>query len=394
MALHVEIDAAGRDGDPGDGGAHEVTMGRQGRRLGHALAIGALGALVIGAIVSGGRPDRGAPATTTTPGAGLPGRGSLLDRPTGLAILAASDGRIVRIDLDDGTVVSAPADLAGRAYLVRTLRGVLTVSFERGSVLFPDDGAAPVRLGLGTPNYLGEGPRGRLWFADYAASADTSVRYVDTDRLAPAVTVDTAGLQGRLVGDGAAGLLAEAAGRTVRLRGRAGAPEPVAVGSPVAAANGFVVERICDDAAPCRLAVLDTRIGTARMLPATGGNDEAGFGILVSPDGRWIVTARLVSAGNDRIRAQRTLVGVDGTVVDLGPTDSPCLGSGCEDSPSWAADGSILVGTRTGGELWVWQPGLSLPQTLTLTLPTGVTLVQASLAVVPRAMSLPATPTP
>ena len=327
------------------------------------------------------------------------GAAPVLGEATGLAALVVSGDRVFRVDLDDPVVTLAGLDVHGTSVVARSTLGLLVFSYDRRPVLYGADGAAPVALGADDgagAGYAGEGPPGRLWFTDYANGAPR-LRFVEPAQSVAAVDVDLADVNGstaiRVVTDGTLGALVVAPGGTYLATGDA-PPRRVTTGVVSAAAGGFALEHTCDVRLRCTAAMLDLRSGVRRTLPVSLP-DATGFGGLVAPDGRFAVTAELLGASNDTIRARLAVAGVDGTTVDLGATASLCV-AGCQGAPTWSPDGRWLAGLRDSATLWFWRPGLDAARTIELPNATldGWLLSAQSMVLVPRAWSLSTAPAP
>ena len=319
-------------------------------------------------------PQTAAPPTTTTtaPGPISIGTAPLLGEPTGLAALVVvAAGHVLRIDFDTATATPTPVELNGDgAYLARTSLGMLVATFQRrGEVrLYRYDGSEPSTIDVpGT--FIGEGPPGRLWFSDYenAVFGVPRLHYIEPASGDGVVNVGLDTPTSNMLVDGS-GLLTVAPGGTYRVQPPA-PPTRISTGTAIGAGDHFVVERSCDRQLRCDVAVLDTSTGRRRPVSVVGlASLETGLGgALVSPDGKWVASMQLVVENNIG-HGRLTVAGVDGSVVDLGGFENPCISPQCPTSPSWSADGSWLIGVRDHETIWAWRPGLSAP----LEVPTAV----------------------
>ncbi len=323
------------------------------------------------------------------------GNGPALGVPSGLVALVVAGDRVFRVDLDDPTVTLTSIVVDGQRPMARTTIGLLVARYGNEPILVPPDGGDPIPLAV-SGSYVGEGPPGRLWFADEELGrfrlrfvAPTSAGAVVEAELGDAPDV---GLGGRLVVvDGELGALAVGPDGTYLVSGAA-PPRRISPGRVSGAAGAFALEQHCAEQLDCTTVVLDVGTGERRALPSATP-DTAGFGAALSPDGRYVVVSSLLGAGNNVVHARLTLVGLDGTSVELGGSESVCVVA-CAGAPAWSPDGSWLVGVRDTGTLWAWAPGRDAPVTITLPNATvdGWPLYAASVVVVPAAWTLTTLP--
>jgi len=332
------------------------------------------------------------PTSTTLAGPVSVGTAPLFGEVIGLDALVVSAGRAYRIDLDAATAVPIPIAFLGGGFVVPISLGVLAVPFDQfAAVLYPYDGSTPRTVATAGPRFVGEGPPGRLWFIDYQGTATGSrLGYVDTASSDALVAVETETRLGGFLPDGISGVLTVAPGGTYRIVPPQSA-ERISDGAAIAARNGYVVEAMCDGQLRCGYAMLDTTSATRRPLPTPPGAGRDGFGALISPDGQWVAAQSAPSS--DAMNGRLTIVGVDGSVADLGVADSVCEGPFCLGAAGWAPDRSVLVGVRGGGTVWMWRPGFTEPRTAPLSVLIGnVQLDPASIVLIPHEATFSSVP--
>ena len=340
-------------------------------------------------------PGTAAPlSTTTVPGPVSIGTAPLLGEPTGLAALVVAGERVFRIDFDAAAAMPINGGISNNALSAPTSLGLLYNISQVASVLYPYDGSTARTLNV-RGSFLGEGPLGRFWFVDYdeAELGKAHVRFVETASSDAVTEVDVGAPTDNLFVDGH-GLLAVAPGGTYRIDPPS-PPTRISDGIAVAAANNFIVERSCDRQLRCAIVVLDTRTGRRRTLLndlRTSQRDGLG-GAVISPDGEWVATMQPVF-DNNVVHGRLSINGADGSTIDIGEIENPCVDPRCFASPRWSPDGSWLIGLRDQQTMWAWRPGLTAP--LDVRLPVelnGSAPGIGSIVVIPQSVRFGSPPT-
>jgi hypothetical protein len=335
---------------------------RRPRRAWLLLVAAALVTGVVAFLVIGGRnEDEGATSTTATPTTAAPttqpattastpptsvtvtgppalvatpGRGPVLDAPTGRRLVGVTRGRsggwdLIDVELDSGDMVRAP--IPGLSDLDQYGAGVIPVA--RGGLVYGPSGPAALVLDDGDVSFVGTdypqvmypGPDTEsAWSVDFSGEGRgpvlQQVALADSSVLA-AVRLD---FELQVVGpDGEGGVLVTMlGGPTWRVR-PGGAIERLETveGSVVVAGRGVVVEKRCDDRLECSLFAhrLDRTDGVTIGLPGPPYSKGE-----VSPDGRMValwITNRVT--GTIDLSTLDLATGEVGTVVSNGYDELP-----------------------------------------------------------------------
>lgn len=372
------------DGHAGSDGGHEVVLAptRSPRRWLAGGLVAALAAAIAVSVGAGGGGRSTAPTTTARPKAGTttssstssasspvtsspattaaPLVGPVLGDKTGLGLLVwAADG-VFRLDLDTGAIERTRLrPLDGNPDLTSVGIVFHDVDTNRRRLLTPGAGE-PVTISTTPGRYLGEGPPGRLWFADYEPTSDgPSIWYQELGRTRIDVTVPAGAQDVRI--DGLGGLVLQAPGGIYVQAAPGETPRRLSAGQLIWVGDGLVLEAACDDVLRCGPRLHDLRTGTARDAPR--GFREGAFAFSsASPDGQQLLTVR---AGVSDFYELAT-VDLAGRTTALGPTRSPCFSADCDGRPVWSPDGRWLFWVSGDDVVSAWRAGLAAPIAVSL----------------------------
>ena len=336
-AITVEVGRRRGDG-PRD------TDGRNHRDL---IVLGAVVALVVGALVFVGRDSNGqqaAPAATTTTSTTVRRATSLssttttapatttsttlpalqLGEPSGVKLLVGTDNRFMSlIDLDSG-VTSRTVITPG--YFVPTAAGIV-ITTQNGEANFVREPYDEVGVDLGHgdsvhPSALDD----RVWLTQYSSSSMT-FREVDTSGAVAAGPFTVALAQ--VIGGVSDGVVVAAPG-SIYLIDRSGSIHRIGSGEAIAAGGDSVLATQCDDQLRCGLVVIDALTTKVRMVSGLGDTSAANISIVISPDG---TTAAILLTG----AAEPSLVLVDLASATVSTLETSAVGSNLT-TPSFSRD--------------------------------------------------------
>jgi hypothetical protein len=350
-----------------------------------------LGALVLGIVAIGVLGDRGssdrtpAPATTTSttspfrrgthysstttapepsttvvvqqlPDAGIP-------EPTRSVVLLSSGGSVILVDVDRATVERLPVASGGG--MLGVDEGFVLPAGDRFQVL-PSHGLPATtvevdEVGLLTGQLLASGPHA-FWAV---SGGDSGGR---------AVELDTAGGRtGRRVevpsghyvaGVLDAGLVLGGHGSLTFVDGTTGRRRALGTGDLLAVGGRWIVRQSCE-VLVCRVELVETTTGQARLLPALPAED--GYLQLgkLSPDGRWLAASFAQGAGGLRL-----------SVVHLADRRTWTIEVDGRAPFEFSPDGKVLFVPRDG-DLCAYETSSGLPHCLAISQPSVLMLAVA-----------------